>query len=125
MQTYIVCDQIIKTAGHQVKSRVSQRGPSALFGSTERFSGGHKLRPLLDWFCNSSAVILQNQTKIDIFTDEQGATSVESLWKGVTNHESLTTTGQKHREDLETVQNPRLSTLLTVLKNADRWLPTL
>jgi len=49
------------------------RGPrSGSPGATERFSGGHEQRPLP----NSSAVILQNPN------DEQGATSVESLWKG-------------------------------------------
>jgi len=35
---------------------------------------------------NSSAVILQNPI------DEQGATSIESFWKGDTNHESLRST---------------------------------
>jgi len=45
----------------------------------ERFSGGHEQRPLL----NNAAVILQNPI------DEQGATSVESLWKGATNHENV------------------------------------
>jgi len=36
--------------------RVSQPWPSAPVGATERFSGGHEQRPLL----NSSAAILQN-----------------------------------------------------------------
>ena len=30
--------------------------------------------------------------KLDIFTEEQGPTSVESLWKGATDHDSLRTT---------------------------------
>jgi len=49
----------------------------------ERLSRGNEQRPLL----NNSAVILQNPI------DEQGATSVESLWKGATNHERLRTIG--------------------------------
>ena len=74
--------------------RISQLGPSAPLGgheavlrgprsgspgATERFSGGHEQRPLL----NSSAVILQNPV------DEQRVTSVESFWKGATNREGL------------------------------------
>jgi len=55
-------------------SRVSHWGRRPL--------GGHEQRPLL----NSSTVILQNPI------DEQGATSVDSLWKGATNHERLRTT---------------------------------
>ena len=31
--------------------------------------------------------------KLGIFTEEQGATSVESLWKRTMDHESLRTTG--------------------------------
>ena len=58
------------------------RSPQAALGVTERFSGTHEQRPLL----NSSAVILQNPIA------EQGATSVESFWKGDTNHERLRTT---------------------------------
>jgi len=53
-----------------------KRGPRSPMGATERFSRGHEHRPLL----SSSAVILQNPI------DEQGATSVGSLWKGATNH---------------------------------------
>jgi len=41
-------------------------------GATERFSGGHEQRPLL----NSSAVTLQNPS------DGQGAKSVDRFWKG-------------------------------------------
>jgi len=48
----------------------------------EQFSGGQEQRHLL----NSSAVILQNTT------DKQWVTSVESLWKGATNHERSRTT---------------------------------
>jgi len=51
-------------------------------GATDRFSGGHEQKPLL----NSFTVILQNPI------DEQEATSVESLSDGATNHESLRTT---------------------------------
>jgi len=61
--------------------RVSQQGPSLPLGPTEWFSGSHEKRPLL----NSSAVILQNPI------NEQEATSVHSLWKGVTNHDRLRT----------------------------------
>jgi len=49
----------------------------------ERLSGSHEQRPLL----NNSAVILQNPI------DEQGTSSVDSLWMGATNHERLWTTG--------------------------------
>jgi len=48
-------------------------------GATKRFTRGHEQRPLI----NSSAVILHN------LFDEQGATSVDSLWKGPTNHEKV------------------------------------
>ena len=34
----------------------------------------------------------QLKAKLGIFIEEQGATSVESLWKGATDHESLRTT---------------------------------
>jgi len=51
--------------------------------ATEGFSGSHEQRHLL----NSSAVILQNPI------DDHGATSVERLCKGATNHERLKTTG--------------------------------
>ena len=55
------------------------RGPRPPLGATEQFSGDHGQRPLL----NSSAMILQNPV------DEQGATSVDSISKGATNHEML------------------------------------
>jgi len=45
-------------------------------------SGVHEQRPLL----NSSVVVLQNSV------DEPELTSVDSLWKGATNHERLRTT---------------------------------
>ena len=63
-----------------VKTRVPHPGPR---GATERFSGAHEQRLLL----NSSTVMLQNPI------DEQGARSVDSLWMGVTNHEMLRTIG--------------------------------
>jgi len=65
-------------------NRVSRHhlGPTGSLGTTERFSGGHEQRPLL----NSSAVILQNPI------DEQGVTSVDSLWKEVTNRGRLRST---------------------------------
>jgi len=47
-------------------------GPRPPLGTTERFSGGHEQRPLL----NSSAMILQN------LIDERETTSVESLEGG-------------------------------------------
>jgi len=62
--------------------RVSQPEPSAPIGDHGAVPGAHEQRPLL----NSSAVILQNPI------DEQGATSVGSLWKGATNHERLRNT---------------------------------
>ena len=34
----------------------------------------------------------QLRAKLGIFIEEQGATSVESLWKGATDHESFRTT---------------------------------
>jgi len=61
------------------------RSPRLPLRATEQFSGDHEQRPLL----NSSAVILQNPI------DEHGAASVESLWKGATNHERLRTTGHE------------------------------
>jgi len=70
-------------------TRVSQSGPRHPLEATVRFSGGHELRPLL----NSCGVMLQNPI------DEQGATSVESLWKWATKHERLRTI-DLHRQKL-------------------------
>jgi len=69
-----------------VHARVSQPEPSTPLGDVPLDPpwepGDHEQRPLR----NSSAVILQNPI------DEQGATSVDSLWKGATNDERLRTT---------------------------------
>jgi len=68
------------------------RGSRLPLGAKERFSGSHEQSPLL----NGSAVILQNPSvTVEIkgfFIDEQGATSVESLWKEATSRERLRTT---------------------------------
>jgi len=83
----------------------------------EWFSGSHEQRPLL----NSSAVILQNPI------DEQTATSVESLWKGPTNHERLRT-ALSEIHHLKQIYN--CSTILSLFeqiclidKNIHRTLP--
>ena len=36
------------------------------------------------------------KAKLGIFIEDQGATSVENLWKGATDHESLRTTCPNH-----------------------------
>ena len=64
------------------KGRISQLEPSAPLGDHGAVLRGHEQRPLL----NSSSVILPDPI------DEQGATSVESPYKGTTNHERLRTT---------------------------------
>ena len=58
-----------------------KRGPRPPLGATDRFCRGHEQRPLL----NNAAVILQN------LIDGQGATSVESLWKGPQTMKTLRT----------------------------------
>jgi len=58
------------------------QGPRATFGAMERFSVGHKQKPLP----KSSVVILQNPI------DEQGTTTLESLRRGATKHERLRNT---------------------------------
>ena len=40
------------------------------------------------------------KAKLGIFVEEQGVTSVGSLWKEATDHESLRTTAIDHFEDL-------------------------
>ena len=40
------------------------------------------------------------KTKLDIFIEVQGATSVESLWKGATDHESLRATALDQRSEI-------------------------
>ena len=46
------------------------------------------------------------KAKLGIFIEEQGATSVESLWKGATDHEGLRTTGLYLPFNIFTQHNP-------------------
>jgi len=60
-------------------------GLSSPLGATELFSGGRVQRA-------SRGNEQKQRPKLRIVIDEQGATSVESLLKGATAHESLRTT---------------------------------
>jgi len=54
------------------------RGPRPPLGVTERFSGGHKQRPLR----NSSAVIAKRQSKQNTFIGEQGQQVLRVFGRG-------------------------------------------
>jgi len=68
-------DDISNVCSSCFQVRVSQTVPRPLGDHVQRSSRGHEQR-----------------SKLGIFIDEQGTTSVESLLKGATAHESLKTT---------------------------------
>jgi len=61
-----------------LRSGFLKRDHRPLLGATERFSGGHEHRPSLEILTDGHLL----KTKLGIFTDEQGVTSVGGLWKG-------------------------------------------
>jgi len=72
-------------AAHVSKSGFIRWGHRLPLGATELFSGGHVQRASRDYE-------QRQRPKLSIVSDEQGATSVESLLKEATAHESLRTT---------------------------------
>jgi len=79
----------VRTAQPYVRSGFLNRGPRPPLGVHGAVLRGPRAEAFVKWL---SRDIAKPKTKIGICIDEQGATSVESLWKEATNHESLRTT---------------------------------
>jgi len=71
---------------------------------------GHKQTSLLN-ICRDTA---KPKKKLGIFIDEQGATSVESLWKGAINHERLRTIGLNNSVSLNFFASKAATSIVTV-----------